>query len=113
MYLVNQSDLSNTDPYNPFSGLSATEVKDMLVSMSEWESDHYKNLASRYWQIMLSVMIDNNITPTFENIILFSEPEKFLQVLDEIKKRGQIDDERYLKAVNIANSEAGKPLNGL
>lgn len=108
VYLVNQSDLSNTDPYNPFSDLSATEVKDMLVSMSEWESDHYKNLASRYWQIMLSVMIDNNITPTFENIILFSEPEKFLQVLDEIKTRGQIDDERYLKAVNIANSEAGK-----
>lgn len=108
MYLVNQSDLSNTDPYNPFSNLSATEVKDMLVSMSEWESDHYKNLASRYWQIMLSIMIDNNITPTFENIILFSEPEKFLQVLDEIKKRGQIDDERYLKAVNIANGEAGK-----
>lgn len=108
VYLVNQSDLSNTDPYNPFSDLSATEVKDMLVSMSEWESDHYKNLASRYWQIMLSIMIDNNITPTFEKIILFSEPENFLQVLDELKKRGQIDDERYLKAVNIANSEAGK-----
>lgn len=108
VYLVNQSDLSNTDPYNPFSDLSATEVKDMLVSMSEWESDHYKNLASRYWQIMLSVMIDNNITPTFENIILFSEPENFLQVLDELKKSEQIDDERYLKAVNIANSEAGK-----
>lgn len=108
VYLVNQSDLSNTDPYNPFSDLSATEVKDMLVSMSEWESDHYKNLASRYWQIMLSVMIDNNITPTFEKIILFSEPENFLKVLDELKKREQIDDERYLKAVNIANSEAGK-----
>lgn len=108
VYLVNQSDLSNTDPYNPFSDLSATEVKDMLVSMSEWESDHYKNLASRYWQIMLSIMIDNDITPTFEKIILFSEPENFLKVLDELKKRGQIDDERYLKAVNIANSEAGK-----
>lgn len=108
VYLVNQSDLSNTDPYNPFGDLSATEVKDMLVSMSEWESDHYKNLASRYWQIMLSIMIDNNITPIFENIILLSEPEKFLQVLDELKKREQIDDERYLKAVNIANSEAGK-----
>ena len=108
VYLVNQSDLSNTDPYNPFSDLSATEVKDMLVSMSEWESDHYKNLASRYWQIMLSVMIDNNITPTFENIILFSDPENFLRVLDELKKSEQIDDERYLKAVNIANSEAGK-----
>ena len=108
VYLVNQSDLSNTDPYNPFSDLSATEVKDMLVSMSEWESDHYKNLASRYWQIMLSIMIDNNITPTFEKIILFSEPENFLQVLDELKKSEQIDDERYLKAVNIANSEAGK-----
>ena len=108
VYLVNQSDLSNTNPYNPFSDLSATEVKDMLVSMSEWESDHYKNLASRYWQIMLSIMIDNNITPIFENIILFSDPENFLQVLDELKTRGQIDDERYLKAVNIANSEAGK-----
>ena len=108
VYLVNQSDLSNTDPYNPFSDLSATEVKDMLVSMSEWESDHYKNLASRYWQIMLSIMIDNNITPTFEKIILFSVPENFLQVLDLIKKRGQIDDEKYRKAVNIANSEAGK-----
>lgn len=108
VYLINQSDLSNTDPYNPFSDLSATEVKDMLVSMSEWESDHYKNLASRYWQIMLSIMIDNDITPTFENIILFSEPEKFLELLDEIKTRGQIDDEQYRKAVNIANSEAGK-----
>lgn len=108
VYLINQSDLSNTDPYNPFSDLSATEVKDMLVSMSEWESDHYKNLASRYWQIMLSIMLDNNITPIFENIILFSDPENFLKVLDELKTRGQIDDERYLKAVNIANSEAGK-----
>lgn len=108
VYLINQSDLSNTDPYNPFSDLSATEVKDMLVSMSEWESDHYKNLASRYWQNMLSIMIDNNITPIFENIILFSDPENFLKVLDELKTRGQIDDERYLKAVNIANSEAGK-----
>lgn len=108
VYLINQSDTSNTSLYNPFSDLSATEVKDMLVSMSEWESDHYKNLASRYWQIMLSVMIDNDITPTFENIILFSEPEKFLALLDEIKTRGQIDDEQYRKAVNIANSEAGK-----
>jgi hypothetical protein len=108
VYLINQSDLSNTDLYNPFSDLSATEVKDMLVSMSEWESDHYKNLASRYWQIMLSIMIDNDITPTFENIILFSEPARFLELLDEMKKAGLIADERYLKAVNIANSEAGK-----
>ena len=108
VYLINQSDLSNTDSYNPFSELSATEVKDMLVSMSEWESDHYKNLASRYWQIMLSIMIGNGITPTFENIILFSEPAKFLELLDEMKKAGLIADERYLKAVNIANSEAGK-----
>lgn len=108
VYLVNQSDLSNTDLYNPFSDLSATEVKDMLVSMSEWESDHYKNLASRYWQIMLSIMIKYNIRITFESIILFSEPENFLKVLDEIKARGKIDDERYRKAVNIANSEAGK-----
>ena len=94
VYLINQSDISNTSSYNPFSDLSATEVKDMIVSMSEWENDHYKNLASRYWQIMLSVMIDNDIIPTFENIILFSEPEKFLELLDEIKTRGQIDDER-------------------
>lgn len=108
VYLINQSDISNTSSYNPFSDLSATEVKDMIVSMSEWESDHYKNLASRYWQIMLSVMIDNDIIPTFENIILFSEPEKFLELLDEIKTRGQIDDEQYRKAVNIANGEAGK-----
>lgn len=108
VYLVNQSNLSKTDPYNPFSDLSATEVKDMLVSMSEWESDHYKNLASRYWQIMLSIMIEHNIRTTFESIILFSQPENFLQVLDELKKSGQIKDEQYRKAVNIANSEAGK-----
>lgn len=108
VYLVNQSNLSKTDPYNPFSDLSATEVKDMLVSMSVWESDHYKNLASRYWQIMLSIMIEHNIRTTFESIILFSQPENFLQVLDELKKSGQIKDEQYRKAVNIANSEAGK-----
>lgn len=108
VYLINQSDLSNTDLYNPFSDLSATEVKDMIVSMSEWESDHYKNLASRYWQIMLSIMIEYNIITTFESIILFSEPKNFLKVLDEIKKSGEIDDEKYRKAVNIANSEAGK-----
>ena len=77
VYLVNQSDLSDTDPYNPFSDLSATEVKDMLVSMSEWESDHYKNLASRYWQIMLSVMIDNNITPTLKKLFCLVNPKTF------------------------------------
>ena len=45
---------------------------------------------------------------TFENIILFSEPEKFLELLDEIKTKGQIDDEQYRKAVNIANNETRK-----
>ena len=29
-------------------------------------------------------------------------------MLDEIKTKGQIDDEQYRKAVNIANGEAGK-----
>lgn len=77
VYLINQSDISNTSLYNPFSDLSATEVKDMIVSMSEWESDHYKNLASRYWQIMLAVMIDNDITPTFETLFYLVNPRSF------------------------------------
>lgn len=110
LYVLNQSDLSdpNASPYSPFEGLTATQVKDFIIDMSDWESDHYKSLASRYWQVMANVMVVSKIPMSFDNIIYFSYRRNFLELVKNASLEGFIDKKTYDMANNLANGEEGK-----
>ncbi|WP_438465790.1 type IV secretory system conjugative DNA transfer family protein [Streptococcus pluranimalium] len=110
LYVVNQSTLTDpyASPYNPFDGLSPTQVKDFMIDMSEWESDHYKSLASRYWQLLAHVLENCKIPLTFENLIQFSYRKNALELLDNALKEELITEEMYDRAVQFTNGEEGK-----
>lgn len=110
LYVLNQSNLNDpyNSPYNPFSDLDANAIRDCLVNMREWESDHYKGLASIYWQTLAQILIKSKkITVTLPNLVYFSNPENLLELLSHLD-RNEIGAELYDRAEELANGEAGK-----
>lgn len=110
IYVLNQTNVNDpaSSPYNPFRDLTATQVKDFLINMSEWESDHYKALASRYWQMMANIMITAKIPLNFSNIIYFSYRKNFLELIDNALKEDIITMQTYEIAESLVNSDSGK-----
>lgn len=110
LYVLNQSDVDDpyASPYNPFSDLDPTAIRDFLVNMSEWESDHYKSLASYYWQIMAEILIESKEIPvTLPNLVYFSKPKNLLELLSHLD-RNKIGAVVYDLAEELANGEEGK-----
>ncbi|WP_166082282.1 type IV secretory system conjugative DNA transfer family protein [Erysipelothrix anatis] len=93
LYVINQTLTEDTDPYNPFVGCNATQVKDMLISMGDWSENasFYKSRAERYWQAMASYMIDFDIPLNFKNLIKLSNENEWS---DEIMKNPMLEAEQ-------------------
>ena len=110
LYVLNQSDIDdpNASPYSPFEGLTATQVKDFMIDMSEWESDHYKSLASRYWQMLANILVATRVSMTFDNLIHFSRRKNFLELCRNALDEGLITEDTHDRAVELANGEEGK-----
>ena len=110
LYVLNQSDIDdpNASPYSPFEGLTATQVKDFMIDMSEWESDHYKSLASRYWQMLANILVATRVAMTFDNLIHFSRRRNFLELVKNALDEGLITEDTHDRAVELANGEEGK-----
>jgi hypothetical protein len=110
LYVLNQTDLDDpyASPYSPFEGLTATQVKDFMVDMSEWESDHYKSLASRYWQMLANILLATKVPMTFDNLIYFSRRRNFLEMVKHALDEGLIQERTHDLAVELANGEEGK-----
>lgn len=110
LYVLNQSDIDdpNASPYSPFEGLTATQVKDFMIDMSEWESDHYKSLASRYWQMLANILVATRVSMTFDNLIHFSRRRNFLELVKNALDEGLITEDTHDRAVELANGEEGK-----
>ena len=82
LYILNQSMPDETHSYNPFEGCNSTQIKDMLISMSDWSEEHYKALASEYFQALAQFMIDTRIPVSFNNLIYYGMIENFLNELE-------------------------------
>lgn len=85
LYIINQTNPMETHAYNPFQGCNATQIKDMLINMSTWSEEHYKALASEYWQAMAQFMIDINEPINFNSLIKYSNPKYFFDQLELYK----------------------------
>jgi len=107
VYIVNQSDSSHTSRIDPFIGLNPTQIKDMLVGMTQWSEEHYKQLASRYWLQMAMMMEKRNIVPTFESIIYYSAPDNLMGLVYELYADNKVDKTTVKRLSDIASGSYG------
>lgn len=99
LYILNQSMPDETHSYNPFEGCNSTQIKDMLISMSDWSEEHYKALASEYFQALAQFMIDTRIPVSFNNLIYYGMIENFLNELEERKELLESSEYTYYYSV--------------
>lgn len=93
IYIINQTNISETHSYNPFIGCNATQVKDMLIAMSEWSEEHYKAKAEEYYQAVADFMIKLHIDISFKKFAKVASSFEFL--LKNYKERINQEDFKY------------------
>lgn len=86
IYILNQSIPDETDAYNPFLDCNATQIKDMLINMSEWSEEHYKSLAGEYYQSVAQFMLDVEIPVTFKSITKYSNSKNWVEAMRTYKE---------------------------
>lgn len=87
LYIINQSKIGESTPYNPFKNATATQIKDMLLSMSEWSEEYYKTQAERYWQCMANVLLHTNTPISFKTLIHYSDRSNLATLVSEYRER--------------------------
>ena len=126
LYVINLSNPTYSDKYNPFCGASSAMATDMLINLTEWSEEHYKLNAKRYIQRILQLLELENIPLSFRRIIKCMRPDKFTELsnyllkkeligkeehadnLDLLKNSGRIAQGSVARFSTIAESEAGQ-----
>ena len=102
IYIVSQGD-DTTDSINPFKNCDSTQIKDMLISLSEWSEEHYKANASRFWQALADLMILSNKNISIKKIIENSEKKNYISMVNNLKTINKISDNEAKNYLNIYN----------
>jgi len=100
VYVVNLSDPTNSDHYNPFKGASPTVAKDMIINMTDWSEEHYKLNAERYIQRTLQLLEIGKYELSFKRIIKCLNIDKFM-----LLSKTLLDGELITKAQHLDNIE--------
>lgn len=82
--------------FNAFGSGTPSELTDKVISMFDWSEEHYKLQASRYLQLLISVLQMRNIPVNLSTIITYCDKDR----LHELAGRKQA----------AATAEPGKPL---
>ncbi len=108
IYIVSQGD-TETDYINPFKNCDSTQIKDMLISLSEWSEEHYKSNASRFWQSLAELMILNHKKISISTIINHSNKKSYISLVNNLANEELItkeDSKRYLKIYDLSSEIA-------
>ncbi|MDR2457668.1 MAG: type IV secretion system DNA-binding domain-containing protein [Clostridiales Family XIII bacterium] len=108
VYVFNQTNPNQTNPYNPFAGTTATQTKDMLLSLSEWSEDHYKNLAAVYWQAMADITIKSKQIVSFDSLTKYSNREELMELVKDSLSKGLITQEKAAYMRSKIEGQAGQ-----
>lgn len=125
LVVIDLTDAQNSQKYNPFKNSSITEVKDMLMQMTDWTEPHYKVNTERYLQRLIFMMKKANIPISLINIAKYSsnqfaklseelENNKAITLVEHennieiIKATGAIADSALARYATTAESEEGQ-----
>lgn len=98
--------------YNPLRVGNFTELKDKLISLSDWTEPHYKFLSERYLQSAIKILQKTNNRVDLVNI---SKKLNYNALLEEAKKlvrEGEMDKNEYEAFYDMIDS-AKKDIIGL
>ena len=104
LYVINLSDVSQSDRYNPFKNATPTVAKDMLINMSDWSEEHYKLNAERYIQRILQLLELAKIQFSFKRIVGCIPVEKFGELSAHLLKEELITKEEHLENLELAKT---------
>lgn len=107
--VVDLTDAENSERYNPFQNSSITEVKDMLMQMSDWTEPHYKINTERYLQRLILMMNKAEIPISLINVAKHNS-EEFLLLSETLENRKTITLAEHEQNVEIIKT-AGKIAN--
>lgn len=113
LYVINQSDISKTNPYNPFLGITETELKDLLSSLTEWSEEHYRNQALTYWQMMGRVLRKVGIPFSFETIIRYSDPNELKSLVETAVENGTISKKLSARCLSVISANRQTVLSAI
>jgi len=111
LYVINLSDPTESDQYNPFRNASPTVAKDMLINMSDWSEEHYKLNAEIYIQRILQLLEINKTPPSFKKITKCINADNFTSLSGMLLKKELITKEEHLENMEILNT-SGKTVQG-
>ena len=113
VYVINLSDPTNSDQYNPFQNASPTVAKDMIINMSDWSEEHYKLNAERYIQRILQLLERGNIKLSFKKIIKYIPIDNFNQLSAELFKRDAISKEEHIDNIEVGRTSGSISQNSI
>ena len=104
VYVINLSDPTNSDHYNPFKGASPTVAKDMIINMTDWSEEHYKLNAERYIQRTLQLLEIGNYELSFKRIIKCLNLDKFMLLSKTLLDGELITKTQHLENIELAGT---------
>ena len=113
IYVINLSDPSSSDKYNPFQGASPTVAKDMIINMTDWSEVHYKSNAERYIQRILQMLEKANVKLSFKKIIKCFPIENFNALSADLLKRELITKEQHVDNIQLGETSGKTAQNSM
>lgn len=102
----------NREKYNPLSIGSPTELKDKLMTLTEWTEPHYELNAQRYLQLVFRVLELKKITPDMQVVSKYLFRNNLEKLIVE-KENNPIDLETRQKLLNAIDDIDERAISGL
>jgi len=102
--------------YNPLKTGNHTELKDKLISVTEWTEPHYKLMAERYLQSSIRMLQKAGIGVDLKNIANKLDPGDIVLTTRKLAKEGMIDEyelKRFGDMVDGSKKDIGGLVNRL
>jgi len=109
-YLFTMADDGSSMHYNPLRHGNFTELKDKLISITEWTEPHYKLMAERYLQSAVRVLMLANENIDLVNVSEKVEPEK-LEIA--VKRLPENISSRTYSIIDESEKDIGGLINRL
>jgi type IV secretory pathway TraG/TraD family ATPase VirD4 len=111
LYVINMNDPKSSERYNPFQNTSATMIKDMMISLTEWSEAHYQVNAERYLQRVIDLMVLNEESLSFKSIVGNMPISRYEELSAKLVKAEVITKDEHNANIEISK-ESGKIAQG-
>jgi len=102
VYVVDINNPATSDKYNPFKDTSPTVIKDMIINLSVWSEEHYKQNTERYLQRLIELLNLSKIPLSLHSITNNMAVDKFTMLSANLSKADVITKEEHLHNMDIA-----------